>query len=76
MRYLGGVAGTLVLGITLENPELQAHASAHTAALAAHGVALTSFCTALALAVGCACFLPGKSHTVDIATAANGPESS
>jgi MFS family permease len=60
MRYLGGVAGTLVLGITLEDPGLRDQLPGHSAALAAHQSALLSFTVALVLAVGCAFFLPGK----------------
>ena len=62
MRYLGGVAGTVVLGITLEDPELHDQVAGHSAALAAHHSALLSFTLALVLAVGCAFFLPGKTR--------------
>jgi MFS family permease len=52
MRYLGGVAGTLALGIVLaptDDPAL---------ALVAHRRALTIFLVALVLATGCALCLP------------------
>jgi MFS family permease len=62
MRYLGGVAGTLVLGITLDDAGLHDQVQAHSAALAAHQSALLSFTVALVLAVGCAFFLPGKTR--------------
>ena len=54
MRYLGGVAGTLVLGILLvqtESPEV---------ALAAHRKALVVFLVSLVLATVCALLLPTK----------------
>jgi MFS family permease len=62
MRYLGGIAGTLALGIVLATPGA---ATDHAAALSAHRHALVIFATALLLAVGCAAFLPGRTVRAD-----------
>jgi MFS family permease len=56
MRYVGGVAGTLALGI------LMVHAESPALALAAHRRALAVFLVALVLAAVSALRLPGKAE--------------
>ena len=55
MRYIGGIAGLTVLGLVLtDNPAGEVVAREHT-------TAISLFCGALVLTLGCATMLPGRS---------------
>ncbi|WP_155798325.1 MFS transporter, partial [Sorangium cellulosum] len=56
MRYLGGIAGLTVLGLVLTETRDS------DAVLREHTTAITVFCVALLLAIGCALTLPGRSR--------------
>jgi hypothetical protein len=55
MRYIGGIAGLTVLGLVLtDSPAAEVVAREHT-------TAISLFCGALVLTLGCASLLPGRS---------------
>ncbi|WP_434044317.1 MULTISPECIES: MFS transporter [Sorangium] len=56
MRYLGGIAGLTVLGLVLTETRDS------DVVLREHTTAITVFCVALLLAIGCALTLPGRSR--------------
>jgi MFS family permease len=59
MRYLGGVAGTLALGVALGMPD---RTSGESAALIAHRNSLLVFAASLVLAIGCSALLPNRAE--------------
>ena len=61
MRYIGGIAGLTVLGLVLtDNPAGEVVAREHT-------TAISLFCGALVLTLGCATMLPGRSAVAAVA---------
>ncbi|WP_433931687.1 MFS transporter [Sorangium cellulosum] len=62
MRYLGGIAGLTVLGLVLTETRDR------DVVLREHTTAITVFCAALLLTIGCALTLPGRSRAPAKAT--------